>query len=228
MQLPSERITFFIDVLGFSDAIARCEEDPSWINPIVELVKRMKRQCTDVPSNLFAAQDLEVTAISDSIVISVPKGNLNDEFGLRWNYICTAVSTFMAESCLSGWLMRGAVSVGWLHHKGDTVFGRGLSEAYKSETKVAVYPRLIVHPSVIEKLGDGCIQYRDRDGQYVIDWILSGSKNNEQLKALGEKIEEMLKKKIDSGASVGVLQKYFWLANTYNERVDATVYQISV
>lgn len=228
MKLPDERIVFFLDILGFKDIIESCDESPELIDSLMCIVSDMNKQTSEIKENALSAPGLEVTVMSDSVVVSAPSRAFGEAIDLRWNFLCTVVSIFMVKSCLNGWLVRGAVSKGWLIHQGNKVFGRGLTNAYQKESKVALYPRLIIDPKIVGDLGDNCILYRDKDGIHCIDWILSGCRNNSQVKELGIKIEDMLKNIKSRNAPDSVAQKYYWLANIYNERVSDAIYTIDV
>jgi hypothetical protein len=45
---------------------------------------------------------------------------------------------------VSGFWIRGAVTVGLIHHDEHIVFGPALNRAYELESKVAIYPRILI------------------------------------------------------------------------------------
>lgn len=48
-----------------------------------------------------------------------------------------------------GFLVRGAVTVGKLYSSSNMIFGDALARAYEMESKLAVYPRIVVDPVVL-------------------------------------------------------------------------------
>ncbi len=52
-----------------------------------------------------------------------------------------------------GILCRGAITYGKLIHTDEVLFGPALTEAYILETKVALYPRVILHKDIIDLAG---------------------------------------------------------------------------
>ncbi len=50
-------------------------------------------------------------------------------------------------------LIRGGITIGPLYHSEGVVFGRGLVDAHQIESKLALYPRVVVAQKVISWLG---------------------------------------------------------------------------
>lgn len=55
--------------------------------------------------------------------------------------------------------MRGAITIGGLHHDDDIVFGLGVNEAYRLESTVARYPRIILSRSVLAAAKDWAAEH---------------------------------------------------------------------
>ncbi|WP_143483759.1 hypothetical protein [Hydrogenovibrio sp. SC-1] len=140
-----KRLTAFIDILGFSQLVQEIDIQESngeeRFNSILTLLKELKSR--EKPEN--ANEAIEITAFSDSIVISVANSK-KALFTVLWN-----VAWLQSSLMKSGYLCRGGISFGELHHKDGIVFGKGLIEAYKIESSLAVYPRIVVSDEIQEK-----------------------------------------------------------------------------
>ena len=85
-----------------------------------------------------------VTQFSDSVVLSY---RVTEESGVFWMLNTMALTVIaLAER---GYLLRGAVTIGDLHHTRRHVVGPAMVRAYEMESKEARYPRIIIDPAVI-------------------------------------------------------------------------------
>ena len=57
-------------------------------------------------------------------------------------------------AAINGFLFRGGVTVGDLVHEDEAVFGPGLNRAYYLESKIAMYPRIVLDPLYMEEFGE--------------------------------------------------------------------------
>ena len=101
------------------------------------------------------ALEVQFGAFSDHFLYSVPAS-----FGGR---IYSTARVLIVDLLKLGFLVRGAVTFGDLHHKDNVVFGPALNEAVEIEEKEAFYPRIIVS----EKARRHCDQ-RPEDPNYKI------------------------------------------------------------
>lgn len=166
------RLTCFIDLLGFKSAIDQSLEEPKIAESLFELFEQFRGaelekvvygtvpylsenglisaadhhgdQIVDVMDKHF---DLVVTQFSDSFVISAPANN-----PASCNLLFRALRLINVQFFFGlGMLMRGGVSVGKLVHKrGGALFGPAMNEAYAIESKAAIYPRVVVSDQVFD------------------------------------------------------------------------------
>jgi hypothetical protein len=140
------RLCVFLDVLGWRDAVARSETDP-------ELVKQLGVSLQHLVS--FSAQiawqqthdypgDPQVTQFSDCILISSSSDHAGKRFLIGSLWFLTA--TFLKL----GFPIRGAVTLGQLYHRGQSVFGPALVRAYDIERKSARFPRVLLDDRLAE------------------------------------------------------------------------------
>ncbi len=177
----------FIDILGFSEFVRESNDNQERASDLLQILKKLK----DIEESSF----VKATAFSDNIVLSV-QVNENHGDGITW----LIHELILLQNILlnSGFIVRGGVTIGKLYHENGVVLGPGLISAYKLESKVSFYPRILVdhiiynYPSSnVTKgnnshLDEDSKAFRfaaypweqfisvDNDGQYFVDF-LSGS-----------------------------------------------------
>lgn len=166
----------------------------------------------------------EVITFSDSAVISCPAENDNLFF------LILELIHLQIDLVPLGILLRGAITIGDLHHKRDIVFGPAMNDAYYLESKVAIYPRIILTESAIDqfykfastdeeiKQEFDSLILKDKDGYYFIDILRQDQEIDdpdmylEWLSIFREIIINGLK--YDDPA---VRMKYQWLYSYFND-----------
>jgi hypothetical protein len=151
---------------------------------------------------------VEFSLFSDNFAVSVPVGQAETLFKiLAWA---------SNELLQAGFLVRGGIALGYLHHDHDVVFGPALVEAVKLEGD-AIYPRVLCSASLTEFLADQT--YRDsvviHDEDRLIVNIAAGStlaladlsKVVERELATHEKCSDKWKK---WSYIQGILPKMYW------------------
>ncbi len=166
------RLTCFIDLLGFKSAIDQSLNEPLIAEALFNLFEQFrgaeleKAVYGTVPyltengmvsaaehhgDNIVDAMDrhfdLVVTQFSDSFVISAPANNPSS-----CNLLLKALRLINVQFFFGlGMLMRGGMSIGKLVHKrGGALFGPAMNEAYAIESKSAIYPRVVVSDEVFD------------------------------------------------------------------------------
>lgn len=131
------RAVLFMDILGFSELVSSGQSER-----IVGILKRVKSY-GDV---FVSGPNLRYTSFSDCVVISLPVG---DGSGIKW------VSFFAAllwiDLLRHRILARGGIAVGLLHHEDNIVVGPALVDAYKLESKQAIYPRVLITEQAVSE-----------------------------------------------------------------------------
>jgi hypothetical protein len=144
-----DRVIAYVDILGWK---AACSETKSpGLIQAVQIIDRdassftrfikgaIKDSLDLIPMPLY--ESVQFAAFSDNFAISMPQRS-----------VCRVISS-AAEICRNllriGFLTRGAITIGRLHHVDNIIFGPALVEAVKLE-KEAVYPRLVCSPELID------------------------------------------------------------------------------
>lgn len=103
--------------------------------------------------------EVQFAVFSDNFVFSLPAS-----FGAR---ILTAAAPLVLGLLHRGFLVRGGIALGDLHHRDNVIFGPALNEAVQIEQREAVYPRILVSDAAVEHLG--AIPSDPRDPSLVVD-----------------------------------------------------------
>jgi len=138
-----ERYCAFVDILGFRALIEGLREHK--VDP--QSLKRLLSQMHDPlhgDREEFASSDFRALSISDAVALSTKTtGN-----GL--GHLLFVLEELALGLLFDGFFIRGAIVKGNLYHDTKTVFGEALVEAYRLESEVARYPRIMVVRDVVK------------------------------------------------------------------------------
>ncbi|RON26605.1 hypothetical protein [Pseudomonas lini] len=142
-----DRLVAFLDLLGFSKMVLDGRDDD--VEFAVNLIPDMIR--THQGNTL--RDDLQVTTISDSIILSV-KANADEILKDLFN-ICVIVGRIQHELALNGYYMRGGISVGKMIHnsKKNLIVGPAYIQAYLLESESCIVPRVVIGEEVLKFYG---------------------------------------------------------------------------
>lgn len=226
-DIYTKRLIVFVDILGFSDRIKVSKTSQEESEIILQALMRIHAIKENNYSQSFMnMQDygFEVITFSDSAVISCPAENDNLFF------LILELIHLQIDLVPLGILLRGAITIGDLYHKRDIVFGPAMNDAYYLESKVAIYPRIILTESAIDqfykfastdeeiKQEFDSLILKDKDGYYFIDILRQDQEIDdpdmylEWLSIFREIIINGLK--YDDPA---VRMKYQWLHSYFND-----------
>jgi hypothetical protein len=215
-----EKIVAFIDILGFGELVRRIGDDPALHAKIHSALTNIHHYKKSAERPDTAQSDLKVSVFSDSIVISAETSNFH---GVMW----TAVH-LQCSLLLSGVLLRGGIARGRIVHSSEILYGEGLLNAHRLESKVAIYPRIVIDPSLIDEVDEGYRRIflaQDTDGLWFIDPFSMGflPGNSDQLVEDGYDPREeglkylgrIIKAEIARLNEPNHLAKWHWLKSRY-------------
>jgi hypothetical protein len=162
-----QRYCAFLDILGFSDLIADIGRGRVEYHVVRELLRKIHQ-----PSKYDTAgtADFRATTISDAICFS----SSFSANGLA--VIVDLISSLTLGALAEGYFMRGGLCRGLLYHDDDMVFGDAFITAYRIESTIARYPRVMLTKQVYdEALGSNLKPYfqehlaQSDDGPYFVD-----------------------------------------------------------
>lgn len=168
----SEHIVAFIDILGASEKIKQSSKES--LNTVHFVYEESLRKAEII----YSAEEVMglkpiIKIWSDNIVVAVPViiGNyLNALFS-----ILVLSTVIQSEFLAHNYLVRGGISVGDFFSDDVMTWGNSLVNSYKLENGVAIYPRIVIHSTVLEKANiiDKDIKRtkRDFDGMLYVDYL---------------------------------------------------------
>jgi hypothetical protein len=140
-NLYSQRYVAFIDILGFGNIVRQSVQLPGQAAALLQIFDRMHKRWSDEALKATHANmgdDFRVQSFSDCTVMSeaaTPRGLA---------HLLLMVTQFTLELMGQGFLVRGGVAKGLLHHADKAVFGPAFLDAYALERDIACFPRIVV------------------------------------------------------------------------------------
>jgi hypothetical protein len=236
MGVYEKRAVLFLDILGFSDLVQSGREAR-----LLGTLQHLQGRALEARQ----AGKLDFTAFSDCVVVSAP---LNEGKGVLQ---IVAYAQFLALDLLGNRLLtRGAVVVGDLYHDGAIVLGPALVDAYRLESKKALYPRILVSHSVLGLVADVTPHLREQghpvpsyfredfDGSYHIDIFAHGANTPEMYwgevgtngkidrHAFRDSLQLFIGRIYSSAPPSVAAEKYAWLARYFFEVCQANLWPV--
>lgn len=224
------RLVLFLDFLGFKEIIGSTVKEPENLTRLLSALDLIGRIGDD---STYKSQ--RVTQFSDSVVVSYRVGERSAVF-----WLLHAIAVTVINLADRGFLVRGAVTIGDLHHDDKHVVGPAMVQAYELESQVAKYPRVILDPEILtlSRIARSSIHSaneeagyvrdfmtEDSDGRFFFDWIswksvvqvvgVSADGYPDYLSRLSSILRQGLKHE-----SPGVLEKYLWVHRQYIEALE--------
>lgn len=227
------RVCSFIDILGFSHHIDESIIGEKDVEAKIQSIASAIEVISNTPTrgNEEFAQTKRITQFSDSIVISFKLDDQDQVFHTLMDYMFISL-----DLVTKGYLLRGGITWGKLIHTDKSIFGPAMVDAYKLETKRAIFPRIIVNkdiydlgklvyngdPETLREVLDNILT-EDDDGELYIDYISkANSEFNEPvydtltyINSLKDIIEKAMATKNPT-----VISKMYWLKNKVNNYIE--------
>ena len=228
----SDRYVAFIDILGFSSHVQQSEHSLAEAEKLVKIMNRI--------SNLWANEGLQRThstigedfmsqSFSDCTVLS------EAATGRGLHYLLLMVTQFARDLLANGFLFRGGIAKGALHHSKNAVFGPAFLKAYDLEQNVAEFPRIIVDaithkdfsqypsPETWDKFIRPDLRH-DVDGPVYVD-VFAALKYSgilpERVELNRKLCRDAIQTKLDASIYIPAhYRKLRWLANNWNAMVE--------
>jgi hypothetical protein len=160
------KVVCFIDILGFGEMVkTEFATQPEKIHDVLSKIKVAVMKWSGEP--ITQDMDLQITQFSDSIVFSfVPTKHYFMNF------------SFFKELCVSmveeEIVFRGGVTYGLIFHDHEFVFGPAMNEAYRLESKMAEFPRIIIDEPAMNLTDNEGKTIKQYTGQFVLKIVDEG------------------------------------------------------
>jgi hypothetical protein len=167
-RMYEQRYCAFLDILGFTELIGDIGKDRIRFEVVRELLRNIHRPSKQ--DDRAGTADFRATTISDAIAVS--SSFSANGLAVIIDLICSLSLGALTE----GYFMRGGLCRGLLYHDQDMVFGEAFIRAYRIESSVARYPRVMVTKQVYDDaIGSNLWSYfqthlsQAEDGPYFVD-----------------------------------------------------------
>ena len=221
------RVVIFLDILGFQKIIqSTVDKDidrPEKIKLIYDALYKM-REYLGVDNDEQTTK--RVTQFSDSVIISFHE---SDEGKVL--YVLNDIQLLLIELIGKGILVRGGISYGKMYHDDKFAFGPAFIDAYLTESKAALYPRVILDQKIVdigkrhhqiygnpteEKQNILSLITKDTDGMYYIDYFTKALNQVDDMWTVY--VNDLMKIIKDGLKSKGpdLKVKYGWMKSKYN------------
>ncbi|WP_425254425.1 hypothetical protein ACPJXG_12355 [Janthinobacterium sp. NFX145] len=162
--------TLFIDMLGYRDINGSIESDKVAMDfisfmdankKILDLAdnkETKEKYAKNEHFNLYKYYEISSCLVSDSIIITYKPKQVEDLKNIDLMYMHSANALFIITirlqalifHCFSerGIFLRGGISNKYCLIKDNFAVGTGLIEAYAAESKIAIHPRVVLHPEI--------------------------------------------------------------------------------
>lgn len=185
------RLIAFFDVLGWRSAIDRAGGDPTQIGRLALLLRLFSAAFVPQGARNSGAR---LSSFSDNVVVSFPLRLEELSWRLR------NIAMIQVGVAIIGFSLRGAVTIGHIHHDEHIVFGPGLVRAYELESSVAFYPRIMLDDDAPELLEirdeliarDGDLRFLDPFIPHIIDQNGPGDRVDRDFDAFNSYFGEQL------------------------------------
>jgi hypothetical protein len=131
------RYCAFVDILGFRGLIDRLSHGETPFAALRTLLRRVHSTDAGEEHDL-GRTDFRAQSISDAVAISTKPS----DHGLA--QLFAALERLTLDLLVQGFFVRGAVVKRPLYHDDHMVFGEALVQAYRVESEVACFPRIVV------------------------------------------------------------------------------------
>lgn len=202
----SVRYCAFVDILGFTGVIADLKHGIINHRQLRDILARVHRP--SIPPFKERSGDLRTQSISDAVCISATA----TKEGLA--SILRDLENLSFSLLEHGYLIRGGLVRGPLYHDATMAFGEALVEAYRMESQVARYPRIMVSKQV----ADEAKTYQAEDPDFG-DFIRQATDGPFDVHIL--RLLELFRR--GTPDAIGVLEMYADFAKPLQARFDASV-----
>lgn len=228
-----DRYVSFIDILGFGANIEKIREHNDDTYKKIKEALLFIRNTAELTRDEKNIEDIQLCIFSDSAFISCPTGDGNRK---ELQIILSMTQGIAFNLLRLGFLTRGGIARGNCEHDGNTIFGEAVNRAYRLESKIANFPRIILGRGVVldinrSKISKEQLIRKSKDGPFFVHSLWESCDYAESVihkkKTGWEKSEETntirkISKVIENGLDENQdnptnYEKYLWMADYFND-----------
>jgi hypothetical protein len=226
------RYVAFLDILAFRELITNLNKDETKLSSVRDLLRDIHNPDPELFKNFLPKSDFRAQSISDAVAISAKM----TPDGLAHMFM--AIERLAQKLLKAGYLLRGAIAKGKVFHDHEMVFGEGVVRAYHYESKIALYPRIMLLREIVDDVNqclkedrlknifDGMVR-RSKDGpQYLnvlryyarIKEMKGDDPKRETMLATITDIRNHIQRRLDEAVDEPEhFKKVHWFADYWNE-----------
>lgn len=211
----------FVDILGYRDridAVLRNGGDgKSDLTILIGAVSEAMESVKLMPS-LLGGYKFYSKTFTDNFVFVTPLVSRTDD-AVNLVLFSIFISRFQWKLAQLGLFVRGGISIGPVHISQDMVFGPALTDAYDTESKKAVHPRVVISDSTRRNLprlppNSRNLLWTGIDGRPFVNYLAGNEGDPPQLDSpeFLRKHRQMIDQKLKEVAQrVEVYDKFLWV-----------------
>lgn len=211
----------YFDILGAKNLI-NSDNSELYLNYIHNLYNEVIKAIRLLYEEINKVE-IKVKIFSDNIIIAIP---ITEDANsciepIKQTLIIDIASHFQVLAYKYSLLTRGCIVIGDLYMDNNFVYGKALVRAYELESKIAIYPRIVVDEKYADifKLSNYIREFiiKDFDGVDFLNSFDCYFKISKKYKVEEIKnIQQILLNKLKGLNTSAVNQKIFWLVNIFN------------
>lgn len=228
----------YLDLLGSKNRIMG-EESEKWLNVINELYSAALKYQKNLLNDVYTSEKSYVKIFSDNIILAVKVPEDPASYSNALYFLSYFTSYFQTHALTDyQWLVRGCLTSGDLYininekeisvddqiPRSSLIWGEALVRAYKCESNLAVYPRVIIDKKLRLHKDDELVMDSDfpfpvlpgEDGLFSLDYL--GIQIESDPKITPSELIEKARTSIalirsEAAEDIKILQKVAWTEN---------------
>jgi hypothetical protein len=155
----------YIDILGFKELIISSNTSQDDFNKILKILNEIKScilsdKFIDTDVSYYRHQgkydyheilnQIKYKTFSDSVIITITSDRDDNTFHNKLDVIVSNICYLCSKLLLQGILTRGCITFGNVYDEDSIIFGSAFIEAYETEQKLAMNPRVVIGKKLLE------------------------------------------------------------------------------
>lgn len=171
----------FIDILGAKEKIINeCDLSLNIVHEVYERALQLyenSNRSSKSSQRLYDDSDqIKIRIFSDNIVLYT---KINDNITDCFLHLISLTAFLQGVFLGKGLLVRGGIAMGDFFADDVMIWGTALLDSCKIENSISIYPRIVIHPSIIKAVEDKIVNNfelvsKDDDAHYYVNYLVKG------------------------------------------------------